>query len=101
MFFATNYLAEIGLEVIKNNFPGFFEKAGICTFDDELLFELFDPSITAISQPLDELGEHLLDIILKQIKNGIEKTPVSHKVLQTKLSYFQLSKFFKMQQLEK
>lgn len=85
VIFATNYLAEIGLEIIKNNFPNFFEKVGICTFDDELLFELFDPSITAIRQPLDEIGELLLDIILKQIKNGNRETTTSHIMLRTKL----------------
>lgn len=84
--FATNYLGKIGLEVVKKNFPKFFENKGMVTFDDDLIFELFEPSITAIEQSINEIGEKLIDILLRQIKEGVDKSPVENIIIKTKMN---------------
>ena len=46
LFFATNYLAESGLEALKLLKRSIPEDIGIVVFDDHYLFKLFTPSIT-------------------------------------------------------
>ncbi|WP_417444489.1 LacI family DNA-binding transcriptional regulator [Joostella sp.] len=65
--FATNYLTLAGLKVIKKDYPGLIEKVGIITFDDNELFETYSPSITAISQPMQEMANNAMSLILSLI----------------------------------
>lgn len=45
----------------------------VIAFDDCDLFELYNPSITAIYQPIDKIAEATIDLLLKRLK---KKTPV-------------------------
>ncbi len=81
IFFATNYLTQIGLKVIRESFPQLIDKLGIITFDDNDLFKIYFPPITAVSQPLQEIGEELMDTILKMLKSPADKPYKNQKVL--------------------
>lgn len=70
IFFAVNYLAVSTLRIIKEEFPSYLNSKGFFTFDDNILFELFSPSISAISQPLNEYGKLLMDMILAKIESS-------------------------------
>jgi LacI family transcriptional regulator len=64
LFFATNYLAESGLEtlkLLKRRIPG---DIAIVVFDDHYLFKLFTPSITAIAQPIKAISEQVIHLML-------------------------------------
>lgn len=69
ILFATNYLTETGLEVIKRDFPGLIDRIGFITFDDSHLFKTYSPSITAVAQPTSEMAEQAMDIILELLKS--------------------------------
>ena len=84
VFFATNYLTQDGLSVIKENFPSLLDKLGLITFDDNTLYEIFTPSISAVSQPLDEICRTLMAMMLKLLKKENDQ-PVEQIVLQAKL----------------
>jgi LacI family transcriptional regulator len=76
VFFTTNYLAESGLEAIRNLKLRIPEDLGIVVFDDDKLFRLFSPSITAIAQPIVEISEHVIRLMLALLsgKGGAKKT---------------------------
>ncbi|PXX29050.1 LacI family DNA-binding transcriptional regulator [Arenibacter sp. ARW7G5Y1] len=69
MFFGTNYLAVSALELMKEEFPSYLNSKGFFTFDDSILFKLFSPSISAISQPLKKFGELLMEMIVDKIES--------------------------------
>ncbi len=84
LLFATNYLTRIGLEVIKeNDLQGRF---GLLTFDDNELFKISTPAISAICQPMEEMSATVMDLLLKRI-NYSEPVPytTSHIELDTTL----------------
>lgn len=85
VFFATNYIAEQGLESIRNlnlRIPG---DLGVIVFDDYNLFKLFTPSITAISQPIKEMAEQVIRLILARLSNPVKATEVKTFVLPSTL----------------
>jgi len=84
ILFATNYLTETGLEVIKRDFPGLIDRIGFITFDDSHLFKTYSPSITAVAQPTSEMAKQAMDILLHLIKSDKE-TPNKHIVLESSL----------------
>jgi len=79
IFFSTNYLALSGLEVFKKHFPQYINDLGIITFDDLDFFEIYTPTISAVSQPFSEIGQslmHLMLTLLKENKKSIETTKI-------------------------
>jgi LacI family transcriptional regulator len=85
LFFATNYLAESGLETLKFLNRRIPEDIGIVVFDDHYLFKLFTPSITAIAQPIKEISEQVIHLMLKSIADPNLKKPVKTLVVPTSL----------------
>lgn len=85
MFFATNYLTQIGLEVLREDYPEKLHEMGIITFDDNDLFKIYSPSISAVAQPLKKIGKELMKIMMEmlQTEEGIKST--RHVVLDTNL----------------
>jgi len=77
VFFATNYLTRTALEVIKEVDQTLLEKLGIVTFDDNELFRINTPTITAVAQPLEKIGESLMNSMLNILNsNGKEKRSI-------------------------
>jgi LacI family transcriptional regulator len=68
VFFATNYLAQSGLEVFKENNPKLVNELGIIAFDDNDMFKIYAPSITSVSQPLVDISTKLMEIMLPLLK---------------------------------
>ena len=80
VFFATNYLAQSGLEVFKENNPKLINDLGIIAFDDNEMFKIYNPSITSVSQPLIEISTKLMEVMLSLLKkNDVAET--SHKIM--------------------
>ncbi|WP_341226646.1 LacI family DNA-binding transcriptional regulator [uncultured Arcticibacterium sp.] len=65
VIFSTNLLTLSGLGAINK----LDRKIGLISFDDHLLYEVFTPSITAISQPVKIMAEKIMENLLKMI-NG-------------------------------
>ncbi len=83
VLFATNHLTQAGLEVFKKEFPD--RKLGILTFDDNVFFKIHTPSISAVSQPLEEMAEELMAIVLNSLQNRNRTAPLRKVVFPTKL----------------
>jgi LacI family transcriptional regulator len=79
VFFATNYIADSGLESIRNLNLNIPNEIGVIVFDDYNLFRLFTPSITAISQPIKEISNNLVSLLLDRLESEDEHNHVEFK----------------------
>jgi LacI family transcriptional regulator len=73
LFFTTNYLGVAGLEAIRNIGKKIPKEIGMVCFDDSDLFRLGSPAISVVAQPIREIGEKAVDLILDMLKNRTAK----------------------------
>ena len=67
VLFATNYEAINGLQAIKELKLKVPEDIGVICFDDNELFNLFTPAITAIRQPVEEIGKAAVKLLMGEM----------------------------------
>lgn len=85
VFFATNYLAQTGLEVFVEDAPHLIHELGIITFDDNELFKIYSPSITAVAQPLFDISTELMKLLLPLLKRKDVKEATKNILLSAEL----------------
>lgn len=68
LFVFNNNLASTCLEVFKKNNIVIPDEIAFLSFDDIDAFKITNPSITAIDQPLDELCNYAVNILMDQIE---------------------------------
>jgi len=85
VLFATNYLATRGIDAINTINLKIPKDISVIAFDDLDFFKLYQPSITAISQPVEEISKKLIDIILTKLEGTIENNITTEVVLHTEL----------------
>lgn len=85
VFFATNYIADNGLEAIRNLKLCIPQNIAVVVFDDDRLFRLFSPSITAIVQPIKEIAEQVIKLMLILLSSPSSKRSVQSILLPTVL----------------
>ncbi len=81
IFFATNYLAISGLKALRAleiDIPG---ELSVIAFDDHELFELHQPSITTVYQPVNEISDQVINILLNKMKSGAKPKKEQNLVL--------------------
>ncbi len=71
VLFATNYLAIKGLKAFKSKQLALPKMAA---FDEHTLFELHDPSITVVSQDIEQLTLELIQVLIAEIKGTLKET---------------------------
>lgn len=69
VLFATNYLAISGLKVLKQIRKKIGDDFAVIAYDDHEAFELHTPGISALQQPLEEIAENVIKLILKQLSS--------------------------------
>jgi len=70
IFFATNYLAISGIELLNRKRIKIGKDIGIMVFDDNDLFRIHQPSISAIAQPIQEMSKQLINTLLVHMENS-------------------------------
>lgn len=85
ILFATNYLALQGFEAINRENLVIPDDIAVIGFDDHAFFKVFNPPVTAVSQPMKELSENLIDVLFKRMSEGDYLTQCVHKVLEPEL----------------
>ena len=78
VFFATNYLTQSGLEIFNSKDPQIINKISLVAFDDNDFFKIYNPTITAVSQPLLDIGTEVMRLMTsllkrKNVKEGSRK----------------------------
>jgi len=69
VLFATNYLAISGLKVLKQTNIKVGKNLSVIAYDDHEVFELHTPGISAVQQPLEEIAEAIIQLILQQLSS--------------------------------
>jgi len=84
LLFATNALSINGLYAVKKYNVKIPEELAIIGFDGHEAFDFFQPPLTYIEQPLEEMGKESVRILLEQI-NGSKKAvhvELKHKLIE-------------------
>ena len=84
VLFATNYLAISGLKVLKKMGKQVGNDFGVIAYDDHEVFELHTPGISAVQQPLEDIAETVIQLILSQLSSK-SKLDNQHIILPAKL----------------
>lgn len=69
LFFSTNYLAMSGIEVLNDKKIHIGSEMGVMVFDDNDLFRIHRPSISAVNQPVYEMSKQLITTLLEHMEN--------------------------------
>lgn len=81
ILFATNYLALQGFEALNKLELKIPDDIAVIGFDDHAFFKVFNPPITAVSQPMKNLSENLIDILFKKMNEEEDATTENLKVV--------------------
>jgi LacI family transcriptional regulator len=95
LLFATNALSIYGLYAIRKSNVKVPEDLAVIGFDGHEVFDFFQPPISYIKQPLEEMGKESVKILLYQIK-GIKKivhTELRHQLIETASSGQKIYKY--------
>ncbi len=84
VLFATNYLAISGLLVLKALEIKINEHFEVIAYDDHIVFKLFTPQISAVEQPLEEIADKIIDLVLSRLSTK-EKKPIQQVEFPAKL----------------
>jgi LacI family transcriptional regulator len=75
VIFAANYLGIYGIEAIHKLNLRFPADIGIICFDDHEVFNLHQPAITVVKQPVPELAKTAVAILLAKLQKEPSTTP--------------------------
>ena len=81
LLFASNHLAIPGLRVIKQMKLKIPTDIGVVTFDDRELYQLHEPTITAIDQPVALFAERIVKGISMQLLNETDNVDLDKNTL--------------------
>jgi LacI family transcriptional regulator len=85
MLFANNHLGKCGLKATRKagkNVPG---DIALIAFDDYELFELYTPAVTAIAQPIDEIADNVIKLLMERLNSITPEDKNQHITLATEL----------------
>jgi LacI family transcriptional regulator len=72
ILFGNNQLGTCGLKVLRSLGKRVPEDIALIAFDDYEVFELSNPTITAIAQPIDEIADNVITILLNRLNTSVE-----------------------------
>jgi LacI family transcriptional regulator len=70
ILFATNYLGVNGIQVITKMGLKIPDNIAVIAFDDHVLFQLFNPPISSIAQPIELISESVINALLQKLNNA-------------------------------
>ena len=82
--FSTHYLTAIGLRELKKYNIKVPQEVAIVSFDEMTAFDLVDPPITSVIQPVADIGNIAVDILMNKIE-GSNIIMDGHRVLGARL----------------
>lgn len=83
VLFSTNYLAVRGLFCFRQMDKKIDENFEVIAYDDHDVFELHCPPISVVDQPIEQIADNIIDLILKELVsvNDFEEKPEKSSVL--------------------
>lgn len=86
IIFGTNRIGTCGLKVINKLGIKVPAEMAIISFDDDDVFELYSPSITAIAQPVEEIATNTINILLRKLDSSVTTAENEKITLQNDLT---------------
>lgn len=84
LLFSTHYLAKEGLRTLKHLKIKIPEDVAFISFSETSDFDLVDPPITTVTQPVQRIGELAVDVLVANMVAGdLTKTKVQMSILDT------------------
>jgi LacI family transcriptional regulator len=71
--FGTNYLGVAGLEAINKLKLKIPDDLAVISFDDNDLFRISKPSISVVAQPLEQIAQTAIDLLLEKMQEPASK----------------------------
>lgn len=72
VIFAANYICMDGLRAFRQLDINSLNKIAVLSFDDFELLEFYNPPITAIAQPIEEIADNIMKILLSKLNGDIK-----------------------------
>lgn len=86
LIFGTNYLGISGLEAVNSLNLSIPDQMALVSFDEHDLFRIHKPGITIIAQPMEEIAQFSIELLLDRLENkDNNRKPKVEKVLDTLL----------------
>jgi LacI family transcriptional regulator len=85
ILFATNYLALSGIKAINEMGLNIPADISVIAFDDHDVFNIYNPAISAIAQPLDEMAKQLFKTLLDKLENKVRPKDLSKIIIHPEL----------------
>jgi LacI family transcriptional regulator len=85
ILFGTNRIGVCGLKVLHNLGMKVPDDVAVISFDDYDVFELYSPSITAIAQPIEEIADNVITILLNKLNTSAPNRKNQQITLHTEL----------------
>ncbi|MDN3548527.1 LacI family DNA-binding transcriptional regulator [Mucilaginibacter aquaedulcis] len=85
ILFGNNRLATCGLKALRNLNKRVPEDIALISFDDYEVFELSNPPVTAIAQPIDNIADQVITILLNRLNTSVVNNNKQHVILPTDL----------------
>lgn len=70
IIFATNYLGTFGVKALKDLHIAIPAQVGVMSFDDSDLFAFSSPSVSVVSQPVNEIAARAMELMVEQLTQG-------------------------------
>jgi LacI family transcriptional regulator len=67
LFFGTNHVGTCGLKVLHSLHIKVPEDVAVVSFDDYDVFQLHYPPVTAIAQPIEEIADNVITVLLNKL----------------------------------
>ncbi|MGY4384966.1 LacI family transcriptional regulator [Pedobacter sp. UYP24] len=74
VIFSTNYLAINGLTALKEIGKPLDENFTLISYDDHDVFKFHTPPISVVDQPLEQIAEKIIEIVLQELAKSKVKT---------------------------
>ena len=85
LFVANNNIAVACLECFQEMNIRIPQDMALVSFDDIDAFKLCYPPVTAVAQPIEEMGREAINMLINEIKNEDKELLFQHLSLQTTL----------------
>ncbi len=85
LFVLNSNLAAYALEYINETGLRIPQDIAVISFDDVEYFSFTYPPVTAVAQPLEEIGKHAVELVVKRIKEEDNKTAAQNIELKPEL----------------
>lgn len=82
--FSTHYLTSVGLRELKRKNVKVPQEVAIVSFDELTAFDLVDPPITAVIQPVKDIANSAVDILINEIEGKVSAMD-NKRILDSKL----------------